>query len=192
MIATLQGIVIEQNNSGIVLLVGGVGYGVTLSMDDAALTPVGAEALLHIAENIKEDAYDLYGFIAQTKKELYRQLVSVNGVGPKAAMALLSVGSEQEIRQAIASGDTALLSRANGVGKKVAERVVVDLKSKVGLLEGAQATAFLHSDPNADSDEAVQGLVALGYSLADAKSALATIDTSLSTELRIRHVLRGK
>jgi Holliday junction DNA helicase RuvA len=107
---------------------------VTLCPDDQSSLRLAKEVTLYIAENIKEDAYDLYGFREKSRKELYLQLISVNGVGPKAAMSILGVDSEDEIRRAIAEGDTKLLSSASGVGKKVAERVVVDLKNKVGLL----------------------------------------------------------
>jgi holliday junction DNA helicase RuvA len=192
MIAVLEGRVLERDGSYVVLFVGGVGYQVAMCPDDVGRARVDEELFLYIAENIKEDTHDLYGFLQKSKKELYLQLTSVNGVGPKAAMSILAVDTEDEIRRAIAEGDTQLLSRATGVGRKVAERVVVDLKNKVGLLEGADATSFLRDDAIDDRDEAVQALVALGYSALDAKFALSSIDRSMSTEQRVKEALKGK
>lgn len=191
MIARLIGKILEHDGSAVVIECSGVGYGVTVCPDDQGRLSLGSEASLYIAENIKEDSFDLYGFIDKTRKELYLQLTSVNGVGPKAGISILSVGSEQQIRRAIAEGDTGYLSRAVGVGKKVAERVVVDLKSKVGLLASHDATSFLHEDSVSDNDEAVQALTALGYSLSDAKQALASIDKNLSLAERVSMVLKG-
>lgn len=192
MISLLSGKVLSRDNGSLVLMVGGVGYEVTMNPDDVSHLHPDDEATVYIAENIKEDTYDLYGFVQKSKKELYTQLISVNGVGPKAAMAILAVDTEDEIRQAIASGDTALLSRASGVGKKVAERVIVDLKNKVGLLESSDATSFLRDDALGDSDEAVQALIALGYSPIDAKFALSSVDRTLPTEKRVTEALKGK
>lgn len=191
MIARLEGMVVEHDGSTVVVSCQGVGYGVIVCPDDQGFMKTGEPISLYIAENIKEDTYDLYGFMQKSRRELYRQLTSVNGVGPKAGMAILAVGSEQFIRKAIAEGDTAYLAQANGVGKKVAERVVVDLKNKVGLLASGGATDFLREDVVSDNDEAVQALVALGYTMSDAKQALQTIDTSLDLQTRVSTVLRG-
>lgn len=191
MIARITGEVIENEDNSVVIDCGGVGYQVTVCQDDQGHLSVGSQAQLYIAENIKEDSHDLYGFRTKSKKALYLQLTSVNGVGPKAAMSILAVDSDNEIRQAIAEGDTALLSRASGVGKKVAERIVVDLKSKMGLLASDDATDFLRDDSISDRDDAVQALVALGYSLIDAKFALSSVDVNISVEKRVKEALKG-
>lgn len=192
MISVLEGTIAEHDGSIVVLMCGGVGYGVTVCPDDQGVMTSGSQVRLYIAENIKEDSHDLYGFKDKSRKELYLQLTSVNGVGPKAGMAILAVGNENQIRRAIAEGDTAYLSRATGVGKKVAERVVVDLKNKVGMLPSADATDFLHDAAVSDHDEALQALVALGYQLQDAKEALKNIPADISVEERVSRVLRGK
>lgn len=192
MIARLTGTVVENEGNAVVLDCSGVGYFVTLCPDDQSSLRLAKEATLYIAENIKEDAYDLYGFREKSRKELYLQLISVNGVGPKAAMSILSVDSEDEIRRAIAEGDTKLLSSASGVGKKVAERVVVDLKNKVGLLSSDDATNFLRDDSIDDHDEAFQALLALGFNEVDAKFALSGIDPNLSTNERVKEALKGR
>lgn len=191
MIAMLSGSIVESETSSVVIDCGGVGYFVTVCIDDLHHLAVGEDVQLFIAENIKEDAHDLYGFRTKSHRELYRQLTSVNGVGPKAGMSILAVDGEDEIRRAIAEGDTALLSRASGVGKKVAERVVVDLKNKVGLMASEDATDFLRDDSISDNDEAVQGLVSLGYSVIDAKFALSSVDPDLPPEIRIKQALKG-
>lgn len=191
MIARLSGEIIENEGSSVVIDCSGVGYSVAVCQDDLSRLLVGDRVQLFIAENIKEDSHDLYGFYAKSRKELYLQLTSVNGVGPKAAMSILAVDEEDEIRRAIAEGDTSLLSRASGVGKKVAERIVVDLKNKVGLMASNDATDFLRDDSISDHDDAVQALVALGYSVLDAKFALSSVDRDLPVDKRVKQALRG-
>jgi Holliday junction DNA helicase RuvA len=191
MISRIEGTVLEHDGAQVIVDCGGVGYGITVCPDEQSSCRLREVVSLYIAENIKEDAHDLYGFRKKSRKELYLQLISVNGVGPKAGMAILSVGDEEEIRRAIAEGDTTFLSRAPGIGKKVAERVVVDLKNKVGLQMSDDATDFLRDDSISDHDEAVQALMALGYSSIDAKFALSAIDKDLPTEKRVKQALRG-
>ena len=168
----------------------GVGYGVLVPVDEQSKLPVGTQANLHIAEHIKEDAHDLYGFSAKSRKLLFDLLTSVNGIGPKAAMAILNIGSECQVRSAIASGDTKFISAAKGVGKKVAERAVVDLKNKVGLEASDDAVDFLGDA--ATTDEAVEALVALGHSPQDAAELLRGIDPKLSTNERVTTALKRK
>jgi len=190
MIATLTGKVSEQINETIVLNVHGVGYGLLVSADDWGKLSVGTEATVYIYEHIREQSHDLFGFISRNTKELFEKLLSVNGVGPKMALAILSVGSMQEVQQAISSGDVKLLQSAPGVGKKVAERVVVDLKDKVGLISSTSATAFLNQPSYTKLDDAHEALLALGYSLQDAAQALESVDSSLPLDEKIRQALK--
>ncbi len=187
MIARLKGAVIEHEGDMIVIDCSGVGYGVLVPVDEQSKLPVGSSAELFIAEHIKEDSHDLFGFSAKSRKSLFDLLTSVNGIGPKAAMAILNIGTEAQVRSAIASGDTKFITGAKGVGKKVAERAVVDLKNKVGLEASDSATDFL-SDASA-SDEAVEALIALGYSPQDAAEILRGVDMTLPTEARIKQAL---
>jgi holliday junction DNA helicase RuvA len=189
MIARIIGEVIEHDGAIVVINCSGVGYGVELAVDELSKLPVGSKASLYIAENIKEDSHDLYGFADKTRRQLFGLLTSVNGVGPKAGMAIMNIGPEAQIRSAIASGDTKYITAAKGIGKKVAERVVVDLKNKVGLQASESATDFLGSAPT--TDEAVQALVALGYSSELAIERLRGVDTKLSTKERIKQALKG-
>ena len=141
-------------------------------------------------EHIRENSHDLYGFCSLDSKRLFEQLLEVNGVGPKMALNILGVGSADAVRTAIAAGDTKFIQAASGVGKRVAERVIVELKDKVGLVSSEGATDFLQGP--AMQDEAVQALVALGFTPQDATIALQAVDEKLSTEDRIKHALKGK
>ncbi len=189
MISRLRGEVLEHDGSKIVIDCHGVGYGVEVAVDEQSKLPVGSRADLYIAENIKEDLHDLFGFSQKSRRMLFGLLTSVNGVGPKAAMAIMNIGNEGQVRTAIANGDTKFISAAKGVGKKVAERVVVDLKNKVGFEASESATDFLGEAPT--SDEAVQALVSLGYSPQDAVERLRSINTDLTVEERVTQALRG-
>lgn len=192
MIATLEGVVSEKFIELVVLETGGVGYGLLVTFEDYGALKKGQTARLHVHEHIRENSHDLFGFIKAETKQLFELLLSVNGVGPKMALSILSVAGLDHVRKAIAEGDTRFISQATGVGKRVAERVVVDLKDKVGLGSSAQATDFLNAPAGNPNDEALQGLVALGYSVSDAAAALKDIDPSLPTEERVKQALKGR
>jgi len=190
MIATLSGVVSEKLPDMVVLDVQGVGYGVYVSAEDHGRLLAGETAKLSIYEYIREQAHDLFGFLTRDTQALFEQLLDVTGVGPKMALNVLSIGSATEVRTAIAAGDVKFIQRAHGVGKRVAERVVVELKDKVGLLGvDLASTGLLQSDDTLLKDEAVEALVALGYSPADAAGALQDVDASLPTEDRIKQAL---
>jgi Holliday junction DNA helicase RuvA len=190
MIAYLNGVVAVQNIDSIVLDVHGVGYGVVVSPNDISLLAQGSEAKLYIHEHIREDAHDLYGFSHTSAKELFEQLLSVKNVGPKVAMAVLGIGSQDSVRSAIASGDVKLLQSAKGVGKRAAEQMVVELRDKVGLVVGSDAEGIVTRSGVNLSDEAVLALIALGYSEFDAQRALEAVDSDLPTEQRITQALK--
>jgi Holliday junction DNA helicase RuvA len=190
MIATLRGIVSEKVADVVIIDVQGVGYGILATAEDYGQLYEGQESKLYIYEHIREQSHDLFGFLKRDTKSLFEQLLAVNGVGPKMALSVLSIGTSTEVRQAIASGDTKTIQRANGVGKRVAERVVVDLKDKVGLVGvDLESTGLLQGSNLAVQDEAAEALMALGYTLADATVALQKVDSELSTEERIKQAL---
>jgi Holliday junction DNA helicase RuvA len=192
MIATLSGVVSEKLDDVVVLDAGGVGYGILVPAEDYGRLTAGEEAKLYVYEYIREQAHDLFGFLSRDTKGLFEQLLNVNGVGPKMALNMLSIGSGTEVRQAIAGGDVKFIQQANGVGKRVAERVVVELKDKVGLAGvDLESTGLLQGEKTAMQDEAVEALVSLGYSVADATKALNGIDAGLSTEDRVKQALKG-
>lgn len=192
MIATLTGVVAEKNLEQIVLDVSGVGYGLLVANEDYGRLGAGDLAKLYVHEHIREAAHDLYGFMTLDTKQLFEQLLGVTGVGPKMALSILNIGNSNEVRQSIAGGDVKTIQKANGVGKRVAERIVVELKDKVGL-EGVDlaTTGMLQSDATLRKDEAVEALEALGYSPQDAAAALAKVDKDLPTEERIKQALKG-
>ena len=187
-IATLSGRVSEKLADQVIIDAHGVGYGIFATLEDQGKLKVGQEAKVYIYEHIRENSHDLFGFTTQDTKFLFEQLLGVNGVGPKMALNMLSVGTTAEVRVAIASGDVKFIQTANGVGKKVAERVVVDLKDKVGLPDSA-GSIFTNS-ATAAADEAVQALVALGYTTTDAITVLQKIDADMPTEQRIKQALK--
>jgi Holliday junction DNA helicase RuvA len=191
MIATLTGVVAEKIGAQVVLDVSGVGYGIIVSSSDLGVLPNGELTKLYIHEHIKEDAHDLYGFKAIHTKDLFEQLLSVKNVGPKVALAVLDIGSLDTVRGAIANGDVKLLQSAKGVGKRAAEQIVVELRDKVGAPVGEGADAVLGRSGINAQDEAVQALIALGYSDIDAQRSLEGIDTQISTEERIKQALKG-
>jgi Holliday junction DNA helicase RuvA len=192
MIATLNGVVSEKLAEVVVLDVQGVGYGLLVPAEDYGQLAAGEPAKLYIYEHIREQAHDLYGFLTRDTQHLFEQLLNVNGVGPKMALNMLSIGSTQAVRQGIAGGDVKFIQQAAGVGKRVAERVVVELKDKVGLVGvDLESTGLLQGEAALAGDEAAEALVALGYTAADASIALKDIDPELPTADRIKLALKG-
>jgi Holliday junction DNA helicase RuvA len=192
MIATLRGLVTEKLADTVIVEAGGVGYGLLVTVEDYGSLQLEQTAKLYVYEHIRETAHDLFAFTKLDTKNLFEQLLTVNGVGPKMALSILSIGSAAAVRTAIAAGDTKYISQATGVGKRVAERVVVDLKDKVGLVGvDLSATGLLQSEAALSSDEAVQALMSLGYQAADAAKALEQVDDALPTEERVKQALRA-
>lgn len=189
MIVTLEGKISEKIGDLVVVECNGVGYGVQVSFEDLNLLTIGEHAKIYIYENIRESGYDLFGFTSPETKKLFELLLTVKGIGPKIAIAVLNVANPSQVRQSIAGGDVKFIAQANGVGRKAAERIVVDLKDKVGLAASEDAIDFLTASANPD-DEALQGLMALGYSLQDAAEALKKVDKKLPAEDRIKAALK--
>lgn len=189
MIATLEGTVSEKLSDVVVLNVQGVGYGLLVSAEDSGILATGQQIKLYVYEHIREASFDLYGFTKLPAKAFFEQLLNVNGIGPKMALNMLSIGSVDQVRAAIANGDVKFLQQASGVGKRVAERAVIELKDKVGLDGSLAADDLLHR-PSLD-DEAVSALVSLGYTNDDATAALAHVSKDLPTEERVKMALKG-
>jgi Holliday junction DNA helicase RuvA len=193
MIATLHGTVSEKLSDIVVLDVGGVGYGILVTNEDFGTLVTGQKSKVYIHEHIREQSHDLFGFCRLDTMQLFELLLTVNGVGPKMALNVLSIGTSGDVRAAIATGDVKYIQQATGVGKKVAERIVVDLKDKVGL-EGVDlaSTGLLQGTSALLKDEAAEALVSLGYSPQDAAVALQHIDATLPTEDRIKLALKSR
>ena len=173
---------------------GGVGYGCRVTAYTAAQLKLNQAAKLFITESIREDAFDLYGFISREEQRCYELLTSVSGVGPKAALAILSAGP-QNFTLAVMTGDEKLLTAAQGVGKKLAQRIILELKEKVGGsnteldFSGASVSAPAAGGNNAAMANAA--LQELGYSPAEIAAALKGADPNATTEELVRYALRA-
>ncbi len=192
MIATLTGKVSEKLGAMVVLEVHGVGYGLQVTAEDFGRLASGEPAKLYVHEHIREQQYDLFGFVSLDTKLLFEQLLGVKNVGPKVALAVLDIGTAPAVRGAIAAGDVKRLQSAKGVGKRAAEQIVVELRDKVGLA-ASEAAEGIATRPGVNTqDEAVEALISLGYSPQDAAQALKDIDPLLSTEQRVTLALKQK
>jgi holliday junction DNA helicase RuvA len=184
MIARLRGRAVARTPDGLVLDVGGVGY--LVHATPSAMRQEGGEITVHTYMHVREDALQLYGFAELAERDLFVQLLSVNGVGPKVALAVVSGSPASALRRAIVLEDTARFQAIPGIGKKTAERIVLELKEKLaGDLSLAPA-------PGAPAGDLVarDALVELGFSVQDAERALATVDPELPAEERVRLALR--
>jgi len=173
MIASLEGVVLEKNLTDAIVDVRGVGYRVSLSLLSLArLAEIGQSARLRIRTVVREDAFDLYGFLSRAEEELFLLLTSVSHVGPKVAINVLGGLEVEELTKAIATGDVVRLTKIHGVGKKTAERLVLELKDKMKLvsLEGA-TSAGAPAVKGKNVIDLVSALVNLGYKPAQAEGA---------------------
>ena len=173
---------------------GGVGYGCRITAYTAGQLKLNQSARLYITESIREDAYDLYGFSSREEQRCFDLLTSVNGVGPKAAMAILSSGGPQNFTLAVMTGDEKMLTAAQGVGKKIAQRIILELKDKIG----GSAELDFSGGPNIPAPQTGGGLAMataalqeLGYSPAEINTALKGVDPQASTEEMVRYALRA-
>ena len=192
MIAHIRGVVEEKfGANGLIVDVSGVGYEMLVTKSDFENVNLGEEKKFYTYHQVRENAEELYGFSSLVAKKLFELLISVQGVGPKAGIAIMSLAEAEEVRNAIANGDTAFVSKASGVGKKSAERVIVDLRDKVGIPSKYGATEVKSgTDLKAKSDEALDALIALGFPLKEATAALKDIDPKLPVEERVKLALK--
>ena len=174
---------------------GGVGYGCRITAYTAAQLKMNQEARLYITESIREDAYDLFGFQSREEQHCYELLTSVNGVGPKAAMSILSSGGPQNFALAVMTGDEKMLTAAPGIGKKTAQRIILELKDKLGgdTMELDFSTGPASAAPVSGGNLALAqaALQELGYSGQEISAALKGADPKMSTEELVRHALRA-
>jgi holliday junction DNA helicase RuvA len=189
MIAHVSGTIVEKVGSSLIIDVQGVGYEVQVAAADFDALNINQPAKLYTYHHIREQTQELYGFSSLAAKRLFEMLIGVQGVGPKAALAILSNGNPEQVRAAIAMSDVAYISKANGIGKRTAERVVVDLKDKVGL-PGVTYDNVNLAAPTIQGDDALDALIALGYSLSQAATALESADAKAPAQVRIKHALK--
>jgi len=189
MISQVEGKIIEKNSDSLVILTaGGIGYKIYVKPNSIDNYELNTECNLLTHLIVREDAMDLYGFVDNRERSLFINLLSVSGIGPRSALHLLSLGSSEEIAGAISRGDVGYLSQVSGVGKKTAERVVVELKSKMG-----EAELFgFNNGENEELSDVMEGLVAMGYSGQQAREALKKIITKgKSSEQLLREALQN-
>jgi len=191
MIAHVSGTVAEKFNSSIIVDVHGVGYEVAVALGDYEKALLNEPVKFYTYHHIREQSQELFGFTSLAAKKLFEMLITVQGVGPKAALAILSLGESETVRNAIANGDSTFITKASGVGKRIAERVVVDLTDKVGLAIRTEVNIIGVSREISHTDEALEALMALGYNLADATRALEGVSTDLSTADRVTQALKA-
>ncbi len=182
MIAYVKGIVADISEDNVVVDVGGIGYNVKISASTAALVPgIGEEVKMHTYTLVREDAFSLYGFLTRDDLEIFKKCITVNGIGPKGALAILSVMDADTLRFAIMSGDAKAIAKAPGIGSKTAERLILDLKDKVSMEEtfvSKEAAGYGTGrgfEETPAVQEAIEALVALGYGQTDAARAVKAV-----------------
>lgn len=195
MIYYLSGTVAILEPGFAVIDCGGVGYGCRVTGYTAGQLKLNQNARLFITESIREDAHDLYGFIDRQEQKCYELLTTVNGVGPKAAMAVLSAGGPQNFTLAVMTGDEKMLTAAQGIGKKIAQRIILELKDKLGgsgmELDFSAGTAVSLPAQGGSLALAHAALQELGYSPQEIAAALKGADPNAPTEELVRHALRA-
>lgn len=193
MLYSLRGELLHIEPKMAVICCGGVGFRCQITMNTARqLPPIGSEAMLYTMMNVREDAIELFGFADQGELNCFKQLISITGVGPKAANAILSEMSPERVAMAVAAGDYKSLTRAQGVGPKLAQRIVLEMKDKVGALQtgsepmdiGAAVSASGHAA------QAVDALTVLGFTAGEASMAVGKLDSSMSVETMVREALK--
>ena len=202
MINYVSGILSEIEDNLIIVEAGGIGYGINVPASLIGELPkAGSAVRIYTYFSVKEDSESLYGFINKEDRDMFRQLISVNGVGPKGALAILSVMRPDDLRLAIATGDSKSISRAQGIGAKMAERVILELKNKVGdinaigaaVLGGKSAGTIAAGKQYGPVSEAMDALIMLGYSRMEAGKALSLVNVNedMPTEEVLRLALKN-
>jgi holliday junction DNA helicase ruvA len=188
MIAHISGKIVEKFAGSIIVDVAGVGYEVIVPINEFERAVLGDDIKFYTYHNITDRSQELFGFSSLAAKKLFELLITVQGIGPRAGVAIMSLGETEDVRNSIACEDAKFIQKASGVGKKSAERVILDLKDNVGMAiskhNGVGANISLASD------EALEALIALGFNLNDATKALEQIPRDLPTEERITLALK--
>lgn len=195
MFYSVRGKLIHTTTACAVVECCGVGYNCQTTMNTLKQIKLGSEVMLYTYLNVREDAMELFGFATKTELETFKTLISVSGVGPKAGLAILSELSPEQVAMAIATDDIKTITRAQGVGKKLAQRVILELKDKLAKSLGSAdgipvASAAAAAAVSGNVPKAIEALGVLGYTPADVSHVLATLDSSLPVEQLIAMTLR--
>lgn len=183
MIGSLRGKIILKTEKYLIVETGGIGYKINVSPDTLSKTKkLNDDIFLWIHTHVREDAFDLYGFLNQEELEFFEMLINVSGIGPKGALSILGITSIETLRKAISIGDTSYLTKISGIGRKTAEKIVIELRDKVGKeLEGNSLQVEL---------DALEALKSLGYSAVEAREALKKVSPDTNTNTKIREALK--
>lgn len=194
MYAYLKGIMVEMEEDNLVVEVNGIGYNVKMpSINAGLLPPKGSDIKVYTYTSVREDALWLYGFLTKDELNLFKQLITVNGIGPKGAQAVLSAMPADELRFAIYAGDAKKIAKAPGIGAKTAQRIILDLKEKISIedtLKTSVSTEELQTgEAYYDSrKEAIEALTALGYSKSDAVKVVSAIP--MEEDMDVERILK--
>jgi Holliday junction DNA helicase RuvA len=183
MISYLQGQIKIVSERSLTIMTGGVGYEVFVTKDILSDATIGKDIELYIYTAVREDAIDLFGFKDESRYYFFKLLISISGIGPKSALNILDSAGPDDIRQAVLNDDPGLLQKVNGIGKKTAERIVVELKSKIGA-------GLVASSERGASSEVIEALESLGYRANEIREALRQVDSNLNTEKKVSQILK--
>jgi len=190
MISFLKGKILNIGEGYIIVTVNNIGYKVFINTAMQDNVNMGQEIEIYTHQNVREDALDLYGFKNMEELELFEQLLSISGIGPKSALGVLAIALVDEIKESISRGDPALLTKVSGIGRKTAERVVLELREKIRQEAGSKGVRMNTGGGVASGDE-IDALMALGYSLSQARQALREVDEKIKDSgERIRAALK--
>lgn len=196
MYAYLKGTIEEITEDNLILEVNQIGYNIKISARTANLLEgIGSFVKIYTYTLVREDAFNLYGFLTRDDLEIFKKLITVNGIGPKGGLAVLSIMSADELRFAILSGDAKAISKAPGIGAKTAERVILDLKDKVSLQDAISSKADVSiaslsgEGTSSEKNEAIEALVALGYSASDALRAVKQVE--ITADASVEDILKA-
>ncbi|MGN0526428.1 MAG: Holliday junction branch migration protein RuvA [Acutalibacteraceae bacterium] len=197
MFYSLTGEIVFKDEQIVALSCGGVAFKCFVTRNTSARVNEGSRVTLYTYLNVREDALDLFGFCSKDELEAFKLLTSVSGVGPKASLAILSELTPDEFALAVASGDSKAISRANGVGAKIAQRIIMELKDKISGVSfvseenSAVSNAVKATNAMSNTKEAIEALVALGYSQSEASVAVSRLSPDLPTDDLIRNALKN-
>jgi Holliday junction DNA helicase RuvA len=183
MIGSIKGRIILKTEKFLIVETNGVGYKINVSPDTLSkVKKTGEETMLWVHTHVREDALDLYGFLERKELEFFEMLINVSGIGPRGALSILGITSTETLRRAIGTGDTSYLTKVSGIGKKTAEKIVIELRDKIG---GGKGGGTLQGEL-----DALEALKSLGYSQTEAREALKKVPSEFNTNLKIREALK--
>ena len=196
MISFIKGILIEVTENSVIIENNGIGYSIMMPASILSRLPaVGSEIKINTYLYVKEDAFDLYGFLTKDDLKIFKLLITVNGIGPKGALAILSTITPDNLRFAVLSDDVKAISKAPGIGSKTAQKLIIELKDKLkieDILENKAEEVVIVNDTNEAAGEAVMALTALGYSASEATKAvrLVEVTSDMDSEVILKQALK--